>query len=289
MKTYLCPFCNSKVHGNHLKTCKQNINNLAIDETRLLYIQYNTYRNIQYDIIKDYNNLYSLTDLKKKYDLDFKNIQFILKYYNVNIRDLKTSALQITSNKVKKTCLQKYGVSNPSQTDIVKKKKCDTFIKHYGVDNIWKTEEYKQFTSDRWNSYTKEEKNKILSKWTRKHGSISNLEIRIIKLFKELNINIISQFKFKNYYHRYDIKVLNTNIIFEINGDFWHANPDIYKEDDILNFGSIKQNAKNIWQKDLNNINFAKEQNYIVYILWENYIISHTDNDIKKYILTLLN
>ena len=63
MKTYLCPFCNSKVHGNHLKTCKQNINNLAIDETRLLYIQYNTYRNIQYDIIKDYNNLYSLTDL----------------------------------------------------------------------------------------------------------------------------------------------------------------------------------------------------------------------------------
>ena len=185
MKTYLCPFCNSKVHGNHLKTCKQNINNLAIDETRLLYIQYNTYRNIQYDIIKDYNNLYSLTDLKKKYDLDFKNIQFILKYYNVNIRDLKTSALQITSNKVKKTCLQKYGVSNPSQTDIVKKKKCDTFIKHYGVDNIWKTEEYKQFTSDRWNSYTKEEKNKILSKWTRKHGSISNLEIRIIKLFKE--------------------------------------------------------------------------------------------------------
>ena len=113
--------------------------------------------------------------------------------------------------------------------------------------------------------------------------------MRIIKLFKELNINIISQFKFKNYYHRYDIKVLNTNIIFEINGDFWHANPDIYKEDDILNFGSIKQSAKNIWQKDLNNINFAKEQNYIVYILWENYIISHTDNDIKKYILTLLN
>ena len=82
---------------------------------------------------------------------------------------------------------------------------------------------------------------------------------------------------------------LYNNKIVEFYGDFWHANPDIYKEDDILNFGSIKQSAKNIWQKDLNNINFAKEQNYIVYILWENYIISHTDNDIKKYILTLLN
>ena len=35
----------------------------------------------------------------------------------------------------------KYGVDNPSKLENVKEKKKNTFIKHYGVDNYFKTKE----------------------------------------------------------------------------------------------------------------------------------------------------
>ena len=37
------------------------------------------------------------------------------------------------SDKKKQTCLKKYGVENPSQSDLIKKKKIQTSLKHYGV------------------------------------------------------------------------------------------------------------------------------------------------------------
>lgn len=49
--------------------------------------------------------------------------------------------------KYKKTCENKYGdgIINVSQSEDIKKKKANTFIKNYGVDNIWKC--------DWWNEY----------------------------------------------------------------------------------------------------------------------------------------
>ena len=288
MKTHICPFCGKKVHGKHLSTCKLIPQGLSEDDVRLQYIQHNTYNGICNDIINDYTNLMSLPDLKKKYDLDYKNIQFILNYHNIELRTLSQSAKTISVAKIRNTCLEKYGVDNPSKYADVQKKKSETFIKHYGVDNVWKTKEYAQFTSDRWNSYSSEKKNELLQKWSRKRGTVSKLELHIIELFKELNIDIVTQFKFKHYYHKYDIQIVNTHILFEINGDFWHANPEKYNEDDILNFGDIIHTAKSIWAKDKANIEYAESQNYIVFTIWETFINEHTDEEIKQYILEVL-
>lgn len=49
--------------------------------------------------------------------------------------------LRCKSCRTKETCMEKYGVSNPSQSTIVKDKKKDTFMSHYGVDNYSKSEE----------------------------------------------------------------------------------------------------------------------------------------------------
>ena len=43
-------------------------------------------------------------------------------------------------NKAKQTCLKKYGVENPSQSDEIKKKKEETCLKNYGVTNSLKSE-----------------------------------------------------------------------------------------------------------------------------------------------------
>ena len=49
-----------------------------------------------------------------------------------------------TIRKYKETCLEKYGVENPSQAKEVKDKKKDTTLLHYGVENPLQSEEIKE-------------------------------------------------------------------------------------------------------------------------------------------------
>jgi len=58
-----------------------------------------------------------------------------------------------------------------------------------------------------------------------------------------------------------------TKKIIEFNGDFWHANPDIYKETDINPYS--KETAKEIWVRDNERIeNIQKNYNGVL-IIWE--------------------
>ena len=45
-----------------------------------------------------------------------------------------------TKNKIKKTCIEKWGVESSNQSEIVKEKKRQTFIENLGVDNPFKNE-----------------------------------------------------------------------------------------------------------------------------------------------------
>ncbi len=51
---------------------------------------------------------------------------------------------EIIKKRIKKTNLQKYGVENPSQSIAIKQKKKETSLKNYGVTNYTKTQEYKE-------------------------------------------------------------------------------------------------------------------------------------------------
>ena len=51
--------------------------------------------------------------------------------------------LKMTKDKLKKTCLEKYGVDNPSQSIVIKDKKSCTCRKNFGVDNPGQSEEVK--------------------------------------------------------------------------------------------------------------------------------------------------
>ena len=58
-----------------------------------------------------------------------------------------------------------------------------------------------------------------------------------------------------------------TNKVIEFYGDFWHANPTIYKENDVVRNGLT---AKEIWNHDEERINLLKEKfNLNVKIVWE--------------------
>ena len=296
MEKVICPWCGEEIPRNsasvHIRRyCKKKPINLTEKEI-VDNIVVAMYGNIIDDLINDYLNLFSLPDLKKKYGINYKITQKLLKEHNIKTRDVSTSAKEITAKKIKKHCQEKYGVDNPSQLDEVKEKKRNTFIEHYGIDNIWKTDDYKQFTRERWNSYGPEEKTKNLKGLfeRRKNGKVSNLEKRVLGILTDIGIDFVSQYRIGKYFHKYDIRISGAKVIIEVNGDFWHANPELYGPDDILTFSNTnKPRAKDVWKKDEKNRNFAEKNGYRIIYLWENEIKEKTDIELGTLLIDKLN
>lgn len=74
------------------------------------------------------------------------------------------------------------------------------------------------------------------------------------------------------------------NLIIECNGDYWHANPKLFKEKDEVK--RTKLTAKQIWERDEERINNFKQNKYNVITLWEEEILN---NKFKKKIKNGLN
>ena len=80
-KEKTCPFCQAKINamGKHLIHCKQIPTNLSNDEIKLKGIESYVYENFLIDLVNDYENNSSLPELRKKYNIDYKNIIWLLK------------------------------------------------------------------------------------------------------------------------------------------------------------------------------------------------------------------
>ncbi len=63
-----------------------------------------------------------------------------------------------------------------------------------------------------------------------------------------------------------DILFEKDGIIIEFYGNFWHANPLMYKENDILHNNLI---AKDIWEKDEKRIKSLSDMGYKVLVVFE--------------------
>ena len=69
----------------------------------------------------------------------------------------------------------------------------------------------------------------------------------------------------------YSYDIFYKNKIIEFNGDYWHANPELYLFEDYV--GNIIDNkptyAYEIWAKDAKKLSFAKDNGYEVLVIWE--------------------
>ena len=107
------------------------------------------------------------------------------------------------------------------------------------------------------------------------------LESLIIQDFPHLEENIYYLPKNKEFYiHKgnkayfYDFVISqNINICIEFYGDVFHANPDIYKEDDKpIHFYNKDITAKKIWANDSLKNNMILERKFLLFIVWETYL-----------------
>ena len=69
--------------------------------------------------------------------------------------------------------------------------------------------------------------------------------------------------------------------IIEFNGDFWHANPKIFKKNSILNFPGKKMIAHDLWNLDKKRLDKIKNLGYEVFIVWENDVMKNFNNMIE--------
>lgn len=322
MKLIKCPYCN-RIYTRYVQTlhlqkcCKEK---KSIDEMR-----WDLYKvNLEPSLLVNFEDIYkqySKPDILKIYGLNFAQTDFICKNLGIHIRDIKEACKRSDrQEKIKKSCVKKYGVENPSQASEVKAQKKATFLKHYGVTNIFKVPNFlNDFTNpgclekygltkgqlqskrikDNWLRMTDDERYQYMVK-TRWNGERvhkgSSLEKRVSSICCEKGLNIELQKKLnykdlngKTRWMLYDIYLKDFNILIETNGDFWHANPLKYKESDILNFPGHKLLAKDIWERDNFKKKLAEAQNFKIKYFWESEMNNLTDAEIFSIVGGWLN
>lgn len=249
---------------------------------------------------------WSLPDIRRTKRLGFKTTCRLLRHFGIPIRGSSESAsLQHVREKYSQTCEERYGVNNVSKNDSIKKKKAQTFIENYGVDNIWKlksyyawldsymvskygskrtgvaiweTEQHSKQAIKRWANFSPEKREELIKKIIDNLHKVSSskdnrIETRISQLLDELQFTYTRRVRHGRYV--FDFVLSDFNVAIETNGDFWHANPLIYKEDDVLKFPGTKGlMAKDIWEKDKRKLDYAKKNGYSLITIWETEIKS---------------
>lgn len=129
-----------------------------------------------------------------------------------------------------------------------------------------------------WENLTPEQKQlKIKSLLS---GKYSKLELNFQNYLNVLKLDYVHSFYISRF--QYDYKILNTNILIEIYGDYWHANPEKYKNNDIIHYPAKFIKAEDVWEKDKKKIELAKSNGYEVIVLWEKFLNSATENEILE-------
>lgn len=101
----------------------------------------------------------------------------------------------------------------------------------------------------------------------------SNLENEVRKILIKLHIDFIYQKRIKLLNNKYvvvDFLIPNKNIIIEVNGNYWHCNPEEYNSNYYNK--KMKKFARDIWKEDSNRINNLSILGYNVNVIWEDEI-----------------
>lgn len=272
-----CPICKKHIKQLtplHIKKCFTGDN-----DYRIKYINHNFPLTINYKLIeKLYNeDKYSLPMLCSYFGgLDLKSMCTLLNYHNIQIRTIKeTRRLSEYKNRIETTNLERFGAINPLSRDTeVFHRRNKTVLQKYGVENVWQCVD-------------------VFMKFPRSQTKISYLNKRIYKILDDTNIKYTPEFAL--YYLKdnrkrvkfYDFKI--DNILLEVNGDYWHANPINYSPTDILNFPRYSIKAEEIWNRDLLKKQIGEENGFKIITLWETELNKMNDNEILQYIKNQIN
>lgn len=93
----------------------------------------------------------------------------------------------------------------------------------------------------------------------------TKLELLVQDSLRLCGYDFVTQLVVPRYYC--DIFVPKLNLIIEVNGDYWHANPEKYSENDIIGHKHVC--ASDIWKRDEKKILDLRAMGYNVAVIWE--------------------
>jgi very-short-patch-repair endonuclease len=177
-------------------------------------------------------------------------------------------------SKIKKSMnlfFEKNGYWPGNDKDSMLKKK-ETMVKKFGVSHNWMGK-YGERKCDKTtlDIYGKTS-TQMLIEYSHFFGKKTDIEKMFEVILEELEIPFQCKFRIydKNkvnfWFREYDFLILNTNILIEVDGDYWHGNQNIFEE--------LTEFQKSIQINDEIKENFAKNKGYNVIRFW--------GSDIKK-------
>lgn len=275
-----CPICKRKIRmlPSHAKKCFGDD-----PDWKYKWLKYN-YRKINKDYIED---LY----IKKKFSipmigkdlggLDNKNVHYLIKYFGFDVRSIKeTRTLPEYRERIEKTNVERFGTINPlSKESPIYEKRNETVRQKYGVENVFQCID--KFVSEeklkkRGKYSTVSSLNKKIMNFLDDEGIEYNMEFRITDIDK--SGKIVSRF--------YDFRI--DDLIIEAQGRYYHADPRIYKETDVIRFPKSSFTAKELWEKDIFKKQIAIKKGFRFLAIWENEI-KNDWNNVKKQIKNSIN
>jgi len=308
-----CPLCENKVNpadGHHVYRCAEKFGlTLSKNKLKYVFIRRNFPKIARKKVL--FNEYVvktkSLPEIRKKYGIDFKGTLFLLRYFGIPRRTQSESSTKITVPKSVQTYLRLYGTTNALAKGAPGyEKKNRTVRKKYNVDNVFQLPKVKKKVLDdntyivrygltrkellsknsrqSWKYKTKVERQYWLSqsicsaraRQCLAYKQRSRIEKRFSRCLKALKIDFIEQFvlsKSPTKHYVYDFYFSRSNLLLEIQGDYWHANPIIYAPSDCIFYTYKTVKAEDVWHKDVTKANLAITKKYRIAHIWENELL----------------
>ncbi len=284
MEIWICKYClkelvfkNKHTKTGHLAKCKLwakwKAENLTKDVLENMYSK----EHMSLPEITEHFKLESVTTIWKQ-----------LKAFGVSMRSISVSKKETRCEARRaKTCLENSGythnfdrnapsrlawqarilndegITNVFQRESVKDKSKTTFLEKYGVENA------AELPRNGRSIYSKP--HRLIVEALQRAGVIVQVELKLAV---------------EKSYFAYDVVIIGTKKLIEVNGDYWHANPVMYKPDDRVQFGKTTfKFAKDIWKHDEIKIAHAKSLGYEVLTVWESDTKSNLIETIEKVLL----
>lgn len=96
-------------------------------------------------------------------------------------------------------------------------------------------------------------------------GVGNKLETKVKKILELGNIEHQMSFWITKK-HQYDFLFPKFKILLEVQGDYWHANPEKYKPNDLIKYPNEEILASEIWNRDLEKRKFAEKHRLSNYL-----------------------
>lgn len=157
-------------------------------------------------------------------------------------------------NKIKQTCLEKYGVDNPAKCEEIQQKMKNTCLEKYGSTNIFSSEigknKIKESLLDKYNvenpafliDVINKRKQTLIEKYDVTCGFLVNKNYKTSKgedelylFIKQLKENSIHSDREQIFPLELDIYIPDLKIAIEYDGDYWHSLPDMKRRDNLKN------------------------------------------------------